>query len=104
LLFVFHNNPDSLDLQMFIGPGPEATRQRLLGIVRVNPEIFTMPSQLSGRFLKIYSRDLLKQEAYQDLENEAREHEIRTHWSAFLDKDLPRIEAALKKEPWIWEQ
>jgi PD-(D/E)XK nuclease superfamily len=52
LLFVFHNYPSSLDLQLFIGPGPEATRYRLLAMVRTNPEIFVMPINLSGRFLK----------------------------------------------------
>ena len=103
LLFVFHNNPGSLDLQFFIGPGPEATRQRLLEMARTNPETFVMPPSRHGKFLRIYSRDLLKSEAYEDLDEEEREQEIRRHWDEFLDNDLPRIEEALRREAWIWE-
>lgn len=103
LLFVFHNNPGSLDLQFFIGPGPEATRQRLLEMARTNPRIFLMPPNRNSKFLKIYSRDLLKSEAYEDLDEEEREEEIRKQWGQFLAEVLPRIQEALKKETWIWE-
>ena len=101
LLFVFHNNPDSLDLQLFIGPGPEATRQGLLEMARTNPNIFVMPPNRNGRFLKVYSRDLLKQEAYGNLDAGEREEEVRKQWGEFLAKDLPRIDAALKEGAWI---
>ena len=32
-----------------------------------------------------------------------REEEIRRQWEMFLDEDLPRIDAALKREAWVWE-
>ncbi len=31
------------------------------------------------------------------------EEKIRKQWEEFLNQDLPRIEAALKEERWIWE-
>ena len=62
-----------------------------------------MPSNTKLKWISIFERPLLKQEAYKDLDDEQREQEIRRQWSKFLDKDLPRIEAALKKDTWLWE-
>lgn len=60
-----------------------------------------MPPNRNGRFLKVYSRDLLRQEAYGILDAGEREEEVRKQWGEFLAKDLPRIDAALKEEAWI---
>ncbi len=98
LMFVIYNRPDGLELHLFLGPGPEATRQRILDMVRDNPEVFMMPRSLSGKWLPIFSRHLLRQEAYEDLDNEERKREIRRQWGLFIERDLPRIDAALKKE------
>jgi len=40
---------------------------------------------------------------YLNAADEEREEKIRRQWDAFLDKDLPPIDAALKKEEWIWQ-
>ncbi len=101
LMFEVWNNPDSLDVHLYMGPGPDAIRQRILEMVRANPGVFLMPRSLGGRWLPIFTRHLLRQEAYEDLEPEEREQAIRRQWHKFLDKDLPRIEAALRKETWI---
>ncbi len=100
LMFVVYNKSDGLELHLFLGPGPEATRQRILDMVHDNPEVFMMPRSLSGRWLSVFSRHLLRQEAYEDLDNEEREREIRRQWGFFIERDLPRIDAALKKEAW----
>lgn len=103
LMFEVHNNFDSLSLHLYLGPGPEAIRQRILEMVRANPEVFMMPSSLTGKWLPIFSRHLLRQETYDNLDEEEREEEIRLHWNEFVEEDLPRIEVALKKETWIWD-
>lgn len=103
LIFEVWNDPGSLNLNLFIGPGPEATRQGLLRMVHANPEVFRMPSSLGSKWLLIFKRPLLKQEAYEDHGQEEREQEIRRRWDAFLKEDLPRINTALDGEPWIWE-
>ncbi len=100
LMFVVYNKADGLELHLFLGPGPEATRQRILDMVRDNPEVFMMPRSLNGRWLPIFSRHLLRQEAYEDLDDEKRKEEIRRRWIQFIEEDLPRIEAVLKKETW----
>ncbi len=97
LIFEVWNNPNSLDVHLYMGPGPEAIRQRLLEMVRANPEVFVEPRSLNPRWLPIFSRHLLKQEAYEDLDEEERKQEIHRQWHEFLDNDLPRIEEALKK-------
>ncbi len=104
LMFETWNNPDSLNLRLYMGPGPDAIRQRLLDMVRSNPEIFVEPRSLNSRWIPIFTRQLLDREAYERPGQEERERMLRKGWEAFLEKDLPRIEAALKKETWVWDQ
>lgn len=103
LMFVIYNAPDSLILHLFLGPGPEATRQRILAMVRANQDVFVEPRNTKARWISVYSRHLLRREAYEHPEDEEREREIRKRWAEFLEADLPRIDAALKREAWIWE-
>lgn len=102
LLFLVYNNHTSLDLHLYLGPGPEATRQRLLHMVRNNPVAFLPPRNVGGKWLSLFSRHLLKQEAYEEMDDKALEEEIAKQWNEFLARDLPSIEEALKKESWIW--
>ncbi len=103
LMFEVHNAPDSLTLHLYMGPGPEKTRQKLIEMARSNPEIFVDPRNTNPRWIPIFSRHVLRQEAYEKLGDEEREEEIRLRWKEFIGEDLPRIEAALKKETWIGE-
>lgn len=103
LMFIVYNTPSSLNLHLYMGPGPAETRQKILDVIRANPDVFIMPRSLGGKWLPIFSRPILKQEAYEGLDREVREQEVRMQWDEFLDKDLPRIDAALKRENWIWE-
>jgi hypothetical protein len=108
LLFIFYNRPGSLDLHLFMGPGPEATRQRLFEMA-ANHEVFVEPPPNDASTIRrrswpaIFTRHFLKPESYEVLDQEQREREVRRRWNEFLHKDLPHIEAALRKETWIWE-
>jgi hypothetical protein len=104
LLFIVYNRPISLDLHLYMGPGPDLIRQKIINIAGENPEVLLMPSNAKPKWISIYHRPLLKQEAYQELDDEQRKQKIHRQWEAFLDKDLPQIEAALKKQTWIWDQ
>jgi hypothetical protein len=95
LLFEVWNYPGSLDLKLYMGPGPDAVRQRLLEMVRTNPSVFRMPRGIRGKWLPFISRNLLKQEDYDDLEHEEFQRKLRIQWRVFLDRDLPRIKDAL---------
>ena len=103
LIFEVWNNTNSLDVHLYMGPGPEAVREGILGAARRNPEVFAVPRSTSGRWVPIFTHHLLKPEAYEKLDREQREQEVRRHWDEFLDNDLPRIEEALRREAWIWE-
>ncbi len=103
LMFKVHNDFDSLSLHLYVGPGPDETRQGLLEMARINPEVFVAPRNTNARWFSIFSRNLLGQRAYEDLSVREREEEIREQWAAFLGNDLSRIEKALKEEKWIWK-
>lgn len=108
LMFVFHNERDHLDLLLSVGRGPKGIRKKLLEIAASN-EVFVAPRNTdaeAGRrnyWPKIFTRHFLKQEAYEDLDQEEREQEIRERWEEFVENDLPRIREALRQEAWIWE-
>jgi hypothetical protein len=107
LMFVFHNERDSLDLHLGMGPGPEEVRQKLFDMA-ASHEIFVAPRNPGAEasrnsWPKIFTRHLLKQEAYEQLDQEEREQEIRGRWGEFVKNDLPRIREALKEETWVWE-
>ena len=73
-------------------------------MVRANDsDVLIEPRSTSGRWILIYHHPILKPEVYDKLDREQREEEIRRHWGEFLDKDLSRIDEALKGEAWIWE-
>jgi hypothetical protein len=57
----------------------------------------------SNRHPKLYRRTFLTPEFYEEATDDDREKEIRRHWAEFLREDLPRMDAALKEERWIWE-
>ena len=104
LRFTVANLPSSLELRLQIGPGDESVRQRLLEMATNNPNVFRRPAKTpKGREIEIFARPILFPDLYQDASPDVREQEILRHWNEFLDEDLPRIEAALRREAWIWE-
>lgn len=103
LLFEFWNHPDRLDLKLILGPGADEVRRKLLDMVRNNGHVFDFPRNYVASFYEVWSRTLLNRSMYEDTNQEEREQEIRRQWTKFLDEDLPRIQAALKEEAWIWE-
>jgi hypothetical protein len=101
LLFEFWNHPDRLQLKLIIGPGPDHVRQGLLEMVQAHPDVFDTPHNYVDSYYDIFSRTLLGQEMYEAAGN--LDTELRERWAEFLDQDLPRIEAALRAEAWIWD-
>ncbi len=95
--------PDSVTLYLEIAPGDNDTRQKLLTMVRNNQDIFKIDPESTEDTTLIYKRSLLTSDFYENTTNGQREQEIRRQWNEFLERDLPRIEAALKKERWIWK-
>jgi hypothetical protein len=105
LYFVLYSNPpNSLDLWLELGSGNEKTRHRLANMARGNPSVFG--EEVSAELLEedvLFSRTLLAEGFCESTKDTEREAEIRKNWADFLENDLPRLDAALKQEAWIWE-
>jgi hypothetical protein len=102
LEFQLWNFPPSLEVVLFITGGSEETRRNLFDMVKRNPNLLRVIRSW-GSWSMIFKRRLLGPRMYEDATEEERTQEIHRQWAAFLEEDLPRIEAALKKESWIWE-
>jgi hypothetical protein len=92
LLFELENDPGRLRLKLTLGPGADEIRQKVVGMVRSNPDVFRVPKVFGAKWSMIYVRSFLEQELYEDTDFEDIEREIRRRWSEFLEKDLPRME------------
>jgi hypothetical protein len=103
LWFEFWNQPGRLELKAFVGPGQEEVRQKLFQMVRNNTEAFGTHRNLGAKWTNVFYRELLPQSMYETAAADEREAEIRKNWDDFLENDLPRIDAALKNEAWIWD-
>lgn len=105
LLFEFFNKPRDLQLNLMVGPGnDEDVRQGLFGMAAANPEVLSRPRRPEGDWGVIYNRHFLDERLYgPDVSEAERTEVIRARWAEFLNEDLPRIDAALKEERWIWE-
>jgi hypothetical protein len=103
LEFVFGNYSDHLILDLQIRPGDEATRRRLFAMAHARSDVFNGDKDPSEAYSNIFRRTMLPPTYYEyDVEASELEREVRRRWDEFLDKDLPRIEEALRKETWIW--
>jgi len=106
LLFVFHNHPGELSLFLeVVGWRDERLRRRLFETARRDGSPFNnlLENPRKGLNPKLYRRTLLTSDSYEEDTEGDREEKIRKQWAEFLEKDLPRIVAALKEEKWIWE-
>jgi len=103
LLFDFWNPPGSLSLTLYIGPGPKEIRRQLLDMARAHPDVFRITGNPNSNWTAILSRPFLNREMYEYADPIDRDNEIHKRWAEFLREDLPRIEAALTNEEWIWQ-
>lgn len=100
--FTFANRPDSLDLKLHYHSTDEGRRSRVFQLLNEELEVF-YHTQKATKDLQFF-RCILSSEFYEDQVTDAeREWEIRKNWTNFLENDLPRIDAALKQEAWIWQ-
>jgi hypothetical protein len=105
LLFQFDTWIDTLPLSLYIGPGMEQVRQRLLEIATAHQPPFVVDDTqlLTSEWVKIFERDFLTTEFYEDASADELAEKILQSWSDFLKNDLPSLHAVLEKQPWIWK-
>jgi hypothetical protein len=105
LYFVVYSKfMESLEIWLELGPGDAAASNKLLSMSQKNPSVFDqVPESLGEETQQLLKYPLLAPELLHTLSDEQREREIRKGWDEFLNKILPPIIAALRKEKWIWE-
>ncbi len=97
LLFEFNNKKDQLKLNLYIGPGPEETRQKLLNMACSNKGIFKPASEtLNPKWNSIFSRKFLTSDDYEDIQENQLEQKINLKWKDFVGKELPLIMEAVR--------
>jgi hypothetical protein len=102
LLFQFDNGKESLKINLYIGPGPQQTCQKLFDMAKQLP--FSIGRRaLTNKWGRIYQRPFLTPQSYEDTSDDELEMEIRKHWAAFLENDLPKLGAVIKAQEWIWQ-
>ncbi len=103
LRFIFSNGPDDLNLMLQLGPGDEEVRNKVLNMAHEHPDVFGAAPGSLHRITSLWEKPILTPEQYEDAADTDLGDEIRRHWTDFLREDLPRIDAALRGESWIWE-
>jgi hypothetical protein len=104
LLYQFTNISDKLQLRLYIGPGPDPTRQGLFAIAKAHPSLFRLPYKtLYPKWNSIYDKTFLTSRDFEDATDEQLGEEIAKHWKRFAENDLPAISAVLRKEDWLWQ-
>lgn len=103
LLFVISNTPSSVDLKLMIGPGEANVREGFWQIANFSGAPFKVVRKLAKEHNTVYTRSVVRQTLLEEGELEEIDQEIREHWADFIENDLPRIDAAMKQEAWIWE-
>jgi len=103
LLFEFSNR-DTIRLKLAIGPGPEVVRRKLFDMALRGSAFRPSREVLQRKWNTIFSRKFLKlvPEPYEEYRDEILE-KLDQEWAEFLEQDLPRLDAFLKQEKWIWE-
>ena len=100
VLFEFQNNPDRLDLRLYVGPGPAEVRQRVIDIAMAHRPPFLVQGRNTSeprKFKSIYLRRFLRPEDYQDAAHGEIEARIRAQWDEFADRDLPVLIAPIQE-------
>lgn len=104
LIFEINNNPTYFKISLIIGPGPQATRQRLFDLALTNEHPLKPPFKALGKqYNTIFLRALISKSLYEDGSIEQIEEELTKKWRQFLEHDLPEIKQVIAKQAWLWE-
>jgi hypothetical protein len=94
VLFQFDSYSESLELKLWVGPGPAEARQRLLDLATAHQPPYRVPQQgapWNQKWKSVYSRPFLRREDYENSTWAEIEARIRVHWVQFVEHDLPAL-------------
>jgi hypothetical protein len=105
LLFEFNNSSNRLMLGLYIGPSADInTRQRLFDVAkRGDTPLRPDYKSLNQKWNIIYKKQFLSAKDYDEGTIEIVKERVRLRWAGFLENDLPKIEAIIQSENWLWE-
>ena len=90
LFFEFYNGPAELKLTLYIGPGPQGTRQRILEIARSGTAL--KPNNDRGdQWKTLRNWRLLRPSDYVSASPAELADMVRARWSRFVQEDLPPV-------------
>ena len=92
VLFEFGNYNKRLVLRLYIGPGDQDYRNKLIEFFKANPTLFGLADRTFGKkWHSVYSKDFLKVKDYEDKDIEDLKPIIDKHFNNFLYDDLEKI-------------
>lgn len=96
LLFEFRNDPMSLTLRLYLGPGDLNNRQMLLALAQQHqPPFKVFHKNLRRSWNALYSRRFLSPADYEDTTDDVVQEKILQQWKHFISHDLQQIRDVL---------
>lgn len=103
LVFCIDNRPDRVRINLTIGPGPQATRQALLDMVKQNePPFKSAYKNLNQKWNNVYIKPILTKKDLESLEEEQLIEKFDDAWEKFIHQVLPEMLAVVQKQAWIF--
>jgi hypothetical protein len=98
LLFEFANRANRMDLSLYVGPGPNELRQRLIDTALTHRPPLIVAKRKGVKWTTIYRRQILRGNDYENAGFDALESRVRDSWEAFVSTDLPAVVQAMRIE------
>jgi hypothetical protein len=97
LLFSFEIVPDRLQLTLWVGPGPEGARQRVIEVAAANQPPYVVEARDRRGYRSIFYRSLVTPEEYANLALEDVTTLLGERFAAFADDELPGLVAPFRE-------
>jgi hypothetical protein len=100
LLFTFANLPQELRMNLMVGPGPDAERERLLGMAHCAPSLLKRedgePTKW-GTWSVLFRRDIVPPDTFSTAGDADITNALTEFWDAFVNDYLPQIDKAAQQ-------
>jgi hypothetical protein len=100
LLFTFANLPQGLRMSLEVGPGPDAERERLLGMAHCAPSLLKRedgePTKW-GTWSVLFRRDIVPPDTFSTASDADITNALTEFWDAFVNDYLPQIDKAAQQ-------
>jgi hypothetical protein len=102
MLYEIENYGDSVRVKLIVGPGRADIKARLVAMAE-RSDAFNLSGRRGTKWQTLFSRSLLPGKRTGEMELEEIEGRIRREWNQFVVQELPRINAAVVADRWLFE-